>query len=137
VLENVKRKQAVELSRHRSIEQVVNKNIEPPTRQHPPADIFDEYMIEIHRRQLFYLGLNDPRSKSVATADLQNAFPTCEHLGDKLVAREPKQKVFRIVVPALAAAQAERFKTALLGSVQTFLILRFTCSLSHVAASSP
>lgn len=124
MLQHIEREDAVVASRDRPSERVVLEHREVPARHHPRLDVLQKYRVEVGSAEALHVLLHDARSEGIAAADLEHVLGSREHFRDKLVAREPKQQVLRLLVPALARPQPQPLEAAAQGSLDALLVLR-------------
>src|SRR5262245_21946282 len=99
------------------------QTLEWPGGVHPISDIVHEGRSEVDGNKYAHILENHPRAKGIAAANLQHVLLAGEHLGDKLVTRQQKEKVARIIVPGLVAHQAKTRQASLLADVEATLVL--------------
>lgn len=125
MLEHVESEDGVKVARNRSVQHIVDQDVEFPACHHPLLDILDEQRIEIDRGKFADFGLDDTGTKRVAASNFKHVLAAGQHLGDKLVARQSKDQMFRVLMPALIRPQPEPLETALKRVLNADLILHF------------
>ena len=125
MLQHIQRKHPVVSTRNRPGKQIVRKHRELPALDHARLDVLDKHRIKVCGTERPDFLLHDTSAKSVTTTDFQNMLATGQHFCDEFVARKPEQQMFGIIVPALAAAQAQSFESAHRNGIDAFLVLWF------------
>src|SRR4051794_5275545 len=102
ILDLIETKYSIVPSRHRGLDDVVNIRLQRPALVMAGAYILDEVPVGIVDAYLIHLLEHDARAKCITATDLGDVMPPIQHLGDKLVAREQKGQMTRVIVPDLA-----------------------------------
>src|SRR5437762_10506070 len=88
--------------------------------------MLDKNRIKICSHQLLDFLLDNPCSKGVATAYLEDAIHPCKHLSHEFVARKQETEPLGIISPDLAAHQPKGSESLLLLELKEKLVLPFS-----------
>ena len=107
MLDNIQGIDPVEIFFHWNLDHIVELTNQWEIRIPVFIHMLDKNRIKIRSHHLLDLFLDNPCSKGVATAYLEDAIHPCKHLSHKFVARKQKAEPLGIISPDLAAHQAQ------------------------------
>ena len=103
----------------------MGKDRKGPAFDHALARVVHKELVKVGGTESFNFRLDEALTKGIAKAHFEHMTAPRKHLAHELVASQPEQRVLGVVMPALTTAKAEPFEAALVGGLNTFLILRF------------